>query len=204
MQTMTAPYSAGSTTAAHSGDFPTTHWSVVLAAGHDSSPGAQDALEKLCRVYWYPLYGFVRRQGRSPEDAQDLTQEFFSRFLEHETFKQADRDRGRFRTFLLACLKHFLIGEWRKANAAKRSAALTFSLDQNEAEERYLKEPGDNLSPDRIFEKRWAAALLEEVLRRLGEEYAAQGKQQLFDELKLTIWGSKTVPAYAELGAKLG
>src|SRR5689334_14129262 len=93
-------------------EFPSTHWSVVMAAGNAPGPAARQALEKLCRVYWFPLYEFVRRQGRSPEDAQDLTQEFFSRFLENETFKDADQERGRFRTFLLACLKHFLVSEW--------------------------------------------------------------------------------------------
>src|SRR5689334_24130250 len=95
-------------------EFPSTHWSVVLAAGQAPGDAARQALEKLCRVYWYPLYGFVRRQGRSAEDAQDLTQEFFAQFLENERFKGADQERGRFRTFLLACLKHFLVSEWRK------------------------------------------------------------------------------------------
>ena len=185
-------------------DFPSTHWSVVLAAGEAPASVAREALEKLCRVYWYPLYGFVRRQGRSPEDAQDLIQEFFARFLEHKSFKQADQKRGRFRTFLLACLKHFLVSEWRKVHAAKRSGGPVFSLDQNEAEERYQAEPCDELSPDRIFDKRWAAALLDQVLRQLGEEYATQGKQQLFDRLKVTVWGNKDVSPYAELAPQLG
>src|SRR6266446_4004555 len=113
--------------------FPSTHWSVVLAAGQTPGTVARDALEHLARIYWYPLYEFIRRQGRSPEDAQDLTQEFFARFLANESFKQADQQRGRFRTFMLACLKHFLVSEWRKAHAAKRSGGTVFSLDQSEA-----------------------------------------------------------------------
>jgi RNA polymerase sigma factor (sigma-70 family) len=185
-------------------EFPSTHWSVVLAAGEAPGEPARRALEKLCRVYWYPLYGFIRRQGRSPEDAQDLTQEFFARFLENETFKGADQDRGRFRTFLLACLKHFLVSEWRKGQAAKRTAGPVFSLDQTDAEQRYLVEASTELSPDKVFDKRWAAALLDQVLRRLGEDYAAQGKQQLFERLKVTIWGSKEVAAYSELAPQLG
>src|SRR5262249_38515510 len=154
---------------------PSTHWSVVLAAGGPQSTVARHALEKLCRVYWYPLYGFVRRRGHGPEDAQDLTQEFFARFLEHESFRQAAQDRGRFRTFLLACLKHFLVSEWRKGQAAKRRGGPVFSLDHDEAEKRFQTEPADALSPDKIFEKRWAAALLEQVLNRLGGEYARRG-----------------------------
>jgi RNA polymerase sigma-70 factor (ECF subfamily) len=185
-------------------EFPSTHWSVVLAAGEGPATVAREALEKLCRIYWYPLYGFVRRQGRSPEDAQDLTQEFFARFLERESFKQADQDRGRFRTFMLSCLKHFLVSEWRKVNAAKRSGGPVFSLDNTEAEQRYQTEASDQLSPDKVFEKRWAAALLDQVLRRLGESYASQGKQQLFEQLKLTIWGNKDTAPYAELAPQLG
>jgi RNA polymerase sigma-70 factor (ECF subfamily) len=185
-------------------EFPSTHWSIVLNAGTGPATVAREALEKLCRVYWYPLYGFIRRQGRSPEDAQDLTQEFFARFLEQETFRRADADRGRFRTFLLACLKHFLVSDWRKATAAKRNAGPLVSLDQDEAEERYQAEPSDQLAPDKVFEKRWAAALLEQVLRRLGQEYAAQGKQQLFEKLKLNLWGNRDVAPYAELAPQLG
>ena len=185
-------------------EFPSTHWSVVLAAGQAPGDAARQALEKLCRVYWYPLYGFVRRQGRSAEDAQDLTQEFFAQFLENERFKGADQERGRFRTFLLACLKHFLVSEWRKGQAAKRSSGPVFSLDQDEAEQRYQVEASTELAPDKVFDKRWAAALLDQVLRRLGQEYGAQGKQQLFDSLKLTIWGSKEVAPYSELAPQLG
>src|SRR5687768_7699441 len=110
-------------------DFPQTRWSTVLRAGDPSSTVAQAAVERLCRLYWYPLYGFVRRQGQGPEEAQDLTQEFFARFLEKESFKQADQERGRFRTFLLASMKHFLVSEWRKGQAAKRNAGPLLSLN---------------------------------------------------------------------------
>src|SRR5690349_8129967 len=111
--------------------FPSTHWSVVLAAGQSPGTVAREALEHLARIYWYPLYSFIRRQGRSPEDAEDLTQEFFARFLAKESFKEADQQRGLFRTFMLACLKHFLVSEWRKTQAAKRSAGTVLSLDQD-------------------------------------------------------------------------
>lgn len=199
------PKPAGDQTAFPQGqEFPLTRWSTVLRAGDPSSSVAQAAVEKLCRLYLYPLYGFVRRQAHSPEDAQDLTQEFFARFLERESFRQAEQDRGRFRTFLLACLKHFLVSEWRKGKAAKRSGGPVISLDQNEAETRYLAEPADDLSPDKIFEKRWAAALLEQVLVWLGEEYAAQGRRQLFDQLKVTVWGNKDVAPYSEPATQLG
>ena len=201
---MAASESIGDSGMPRGPEFPSTHWSVVLAAGGPHSAMARASLEKLCRVYWYPLYGFVRRQGHGPEDAQDLTQEFFSRFLERESFRHADQERGRFRTFLLACLKHFLFSEWRKGQAAKRSNGPVFSLDQNEAEERFQAEPGDLLTPDKIFEKRWATALLDHVLHQLGEEYAEQGKRQLFDHLKLTIWGNKEVGPYAELAPQFG
>lgn len=185
-------------------EFPSTHWSVVLAAGQAPNSASREALEKLCRGYWYPLYGFIRRQGRSPEDAQDLTQEFFARFLARESFKQADQERGRFRTFLLACLKHFLVSEWRKGQAAKRAGGMVFSLEEQEAELRYQSEATQTLSPEKEFEKRWAAALLDQVLGRLGEDYSRQGKHQLFNDLKTTLWGNKEAGPYAELALRLG
>jgi RNA polymerase sigma-70 factor (ECF subfamily) len=185
-------------------EFPTTHWSVVVRAGDPSSTLACEAVEKLCCVYWYPLYGFVRRQGRGPEEAQDLTQEFFAQILEKEAFKRADRERGRFRTFLLAALKNFLVSEWRKGQAARRNCGPMISLDLEAAEQRYQTESSDPLSPDKIFEKRWAAALLEQVLCRLGEEYAAQGKQPLFERLKALLWGGQDAGTYADAALQLG
>ena len=139
------------------GWFDTTHWSVVVAAGHDSSPGAQEALEKLCHTYWYPLYAYVRREGYSADDAQDLTQGFFARFLEKDYLAQVDREKGKFRSFLLAALRHFLSDERDRARAVKRGGGqILLSRDAEEAEDRYQREPADELSPERIFERRWA------------------------------------------------
>src|SRR5207249_7732605 len=129
------------------GLFATTHWSVVLSAGQDSWPAAQDALERLCRTYWYPLYAYVRRQGHSPEDAQDLTQEFFARFLEKQIFRQARPERGRFRAFLLTSLKHFLVSEWHRATARKRGSGHTpVPLDTVLAERLDSREPPRDLA----------------------------------------------------------
>src|SRR6266699_5846998 len=136
--------------------FTTTHWSVVLMAGQADSPQANEALEKLCRTYWYPLYVYVRRQGNSPEDAQDLTQAFFSRLLEKNYLAKADRDRGKFRTFLLRSLKNFLLNEWKRAGRQKRGGgAEILSIDANVAEERYTMEPANEPNPDAAYEQRW-------------------------------------------------
>ena len=141
---------------ANAGVFATTHWSVVLAAGHKESPQSAEALEKLCRAYWYPLYVYVRRQGNSPEDAQDLTQEFFFRLLERNNLVKADRDRGKFRTFLLGSLKNFLVNEWKHESRLKRGGGLEFlSLDADSAEDRYAAEPADDANPDAVFDERW-------------------------------------------------
>jgi len=129
--------------------FTTTHWSVVLMAGQADSSQANEALEKLCRTYWYPLYVYVRRQGNSPEDAQDLTQDFFSRLLEKNYFAKADRDRGKFRTFLLGSLKNFLVNEWKRAGRLKRGGGVEFLfIDANVAEDRYAAEPVNESDPD--------------------------------------------------------
>src|SRR6266404_2101345 len=141
-------------------EFPSTHWSVVLAAGEAPGAAAWQALEKLCRIYWYPLYAYVRRQGRSPEDAQDLTQEFFARFVEKKYFRLANRERGRFRTFLLTCLKNFLINEWDRARAAKRGGgAAHVPLDALAAESLYNQELSNDFSPEKIYERSWALAV---------------------------------------------
>src|SRR3989442_3158752 len=154
--------------------FTTTHWSVVLMAGQADSPQANEALEKLCRIYWYPLYVYVRRQGNSPEDAQDLTQIFFSRLLEKNYFAKADRDRGEFRTFLLRSLKNFLVNEWKRAGRLKRGGDLTLlSFDANVAEERYAGEQIDESNPDAAYEQRWAVTLIEHGLATLRREYSA-------------------------------
>src|SRR5258707_3256476 len=162
---------ASPTQAKSDAQFNTTHWSVVLAAGAPDSPQAVEALERLCRTYWYPLYVYVRRQGNSPEDAQDLTQEFLSRLLEKNYFAKADRDRGKFRTFLLGSLKNFLVNEWKRAGRLKRGGGVDFlSIDTNAAEERYAAESPDELNPDAESETRWAVTRIEQVLtaRREG------------------------------------
>ena len=145
--------------------FTTTHWSVVLAA-HGAAPGAQEALEALCCTYWCPIYAYVRRHGCPPEEAQDLTQEFFARFLANESFGQADPTQGRFRTFLLTSLKNFLVSEWRRESRAKRAAGQPIPpLDACGAESCYASEPVDHLSPDKLYERRWALTLTATSLR---------------------------------------
>jgi len=185
--------------------FATTHWSVVVQAGESDSPHAAEALARLCRAYWYPLYAHVRRQGHTVQDAQDLTQEFFARLLERKYLRLADRNRGRFRTFLLTSLKHFLINEWSKANSEKRGGGRqTVSLDAEEPESRFRAEPVDNRSPDKAFERRWALVLLERVLDQLQGEFAAVERTQLFEELKSSLTGDGGECSYAEIGLRLG
>lgn len=184
--------------------FATTRWSVVLAAGHSDTTHARAALEKLCRTYWYPLYAYVRRRGHSPEDAQDLTQEFFAQLLERQSLMCADPNLGRFRSFLLTAMNHFLIGEWKKTQAQKRGGGCpVLSLDWAGAAERFDLEPADNSAPDRIFEKQWALALLGEVLGRLEEEYRTEDKTELFAALKQTLMGTRESQPYGELAARL-
>ena len=185
--------------------FSTTHWNVVLEAGQEDSPGAAEALERLCQTYWYPLYAFIRRKGHSPSDAQDLTQEFFARFLERKYVALADQSRGKFRTFLLRSLEHFLINEWAKAGAAKRGGAhRPISWDELEAERRYLLEPADGHTPDKLFEKRWALSLLDQVMGQLREEFSERDKRKLFELLKGSIWGEPADATYEEIAGWLG
>ncbi len=185
--------------------FLTTQWSLILHAGDDSSEEARAALESLCRIYWYPLYSHVRRLGWGPEDAQDLTQDFFARLLDRQYLKLADPRRGRFRSFLLTSIGRFAASEWEKRRALKRGAALTvplFAMDGGE--ERYQLEPADGLSPDKLFEKRWAATLLETVLGRLRAEYVAAEKAAVFEAFKDCLWGGAPAEDYASLSGRLG
>lgn len=185
--------------------FVTTQWSVVLTAGRTDTRRARAALEKLCQTYWYPLYNYVRRRGHSPEDAQDLTQEFFAQLLKRQFLAIADPDLGRFRSFLLTAMNHFLANEWSKARAQKRGGGLpNLSLDWAAAEKRFDLEPADNSAPDKIFEKQWALTLLGEVLSRLECEYQSEGKTELFAALKQTLMGTRESQPYAELVARLG
>src|SRR5688572_5428237 len=156
--------------------FASTHWSVVLAAGETNTAHSSAALAKLCEAYWYPLYAFVRRSGRTTHDAEDLIQEFFLRLLDKKSIASADPLRGRFRSFLLGALKHFLADEWDRARAQKRGGKIQIiALDAETAEGRYALEPVDARTPDKIFQQQWAAALLEQVLLRLQQELHLAG-----------------------------
>lgn len=184
--------------------FVTTHWSVVLAATGADTTKAGAALEHLCRMYWYPIYHFVRRQGYSVHDAQDFTQEFFARLLEKKWIAAADQARGRFRSFLLMVLKRFLAVEWRRANAQKRAGnRLCLPLPLDTAEPRYLREPAETSTPEQAFEKQWALTLLETVLIGLRAEYGHSGKGRLFETLKPCLTGSRESQPYAALAASL-
>ena len=167
--------------------------------------GAQEALETLCRTYWYPLYVYVRRQGQSPHDAQDLTQEFFARLLEKKYLRLADPDRGKFRAFLLKSLKHFLVNEWEKARTQKRGGGqCVIPLDAEIVERRYAAEPMQALTLDQVYEKRWAVTLIEAALAGLRENYAAAGRLPVFEALKGFIWGDRPAVSYAEAAGQLG
>jgi RNA polymerase sigma-70 factor (ECF subfamily) len=191
--------------AAEGKGFSTTHWSVVLAAGHGSAPGAREALEKLCRTYWYPVYAYVRRHDYGPHDAEDLTQAFFAWLLESDVLRVADPERGKFRSFLAIRLKHFLSDERKKAQAEKRGGGRPLiSLDARLADERYGLEPVTELTAEKIFDRRWALTVLEQTVARLREEYVAAGRTDLFDELKHFPPGSKGESAYAEAAERLG
>ena len=184
--------------------FLTTRWSVVLAAGHQSSPGAARALESLCQAYWYPLYAFVRRRGKQPEDARDLTQEFFARVLEKDYLNAADRDRGRFRTFLLTVFKHFLANEHQRDQARKRGGGTRFvSINMDDGERRLKLEPSHNWTPEHEFERRWAVTLLEQVLNHLQADYASKGKGDLFDRLKPFLTADDEAESYSAIAADL-
>ena len=183
--------------------FCTTHWSVVLAAQDSSSPGADEALAQLCRVYWFPLYAFIRRRGYSPEDAQDLTQEFFCRLLDKRYLSAVDHRKGRFRTFLLAALEHFLANDWRRTQAQRRGGGQQVVSIDNSAEQRYANEPATDLSPERIYERRWALAFLEQVLGKLRAEFTEAGKPDTFEALKVFLTGDRPPVTYAELAPAL-
>jgi RNA polymerase sigma factor (sigma-70 family) len=185
--------------------FVTTHWSLVLSARDQPSPQSADALEKLCRTYWPPIYAFVRRQGHGAHDAQDLTQDFFARLLEKKKLAVADPARGRFRSFLLASLKHFLTNEWDKARAQKRGGGQNL-IPMNVAilETSCGIEPADPATADKAFERRWALTLLDQVLQRLRAEYVRDGRDNLFEQLKPTLTEASRSVRYAEIAARLG
>jgi RNA polymerase sigma-70 factor (ECF subfamily) len=183
------------------GAFATTRWSMVLAA-HGDGPGARAALAQLCERYWFPVYAFVRRQGISPHDAQDLTQEFFGRLIEKEWLSAVERERGRFRSWLLASTRHFLANEWQRLRTQKRGGgAPVFSLDETDAEGRYLREPADPVDATQLFNRRWALTLLDDVLARLQAEMEAAGKGAHFAAMKPAITSGRAAPA--EIAAQL-
>lgn len=184
--------------------FVTTHWSVVLAAGCSDTTRARDALARLCQTYWYPLYTYVRRRGYSPEDAEDLTQQFFARLLERKAMATVSPKKGKFRSFLLGAMNHFLADEWDKARAQKRGGCKIISLDTAAAEMRYNQEPAETLTPEKAYDRRWALTLLEEVYRQLQQEYERNGKGALFEELRFCLTGQRSTIAYADLAKRLG
>ena len=185
--------------------FATTRWSVVLAAGHGDTSHAHDALAHLCRSYWYPLYAYARRRGQSPHDAQDLTQEFFARLLQGNWVAQADRQRGRFRTFLLSAMQHFMANEWNKARAQKRGGTQpVLSLNDDSAEQRYQLEPAEKSTPETLFERGWALSLLNDVLRRMEEEYRRDGKSAWMEAMRPALTADRDSIGYADIAQKLG
>jgi DNA-directed RNA polymerase specialized sigma24 family protein len=185
--------------------FTTTHWSVVLAAGEESSAAGVAAMEQLCRAYWPPLYAYIRRQGYSPHDTQDLTQGFFEFLLQKNYVGMADREKGRFRSFLLTALKYFLNGQYDRANAAKRGGGkLIVSLDDPAGENLVMVERSSDSSPEKEFEKNWAITVLRQALTRLREEFASNGKSAIFDKLKPLLEGETKSGEYGILAAQLG
>ena len=186
-------------------NFPTTSWTIILSARDQDDLGFRPALERLCRLYWYPVYAYVRRHGHSVEDAQDLTQEFFARLIEKRYLQAVNEERGRFRWFLLAALKRFLANEWNRDHAQKRGGDLIFlDLEREGAEGRYLLEPGHNLTPERIFERRWGLLLLERVLYRLREEQVTLGSILDFESLRAYLMGEAPRGSYGRLARDLG
>jgi RNA polymerase sigma factor (sigma-70 family) len=185
--------------------FATTHWTVVLTAGQQRSPEASHALEELCRAYWFPLYAYVRRRVVVREDAEDLTQAFFTRLLERNPFADLHSEKGRFRAFLLASLKHFLANEWDKARAQKRGGGTALlSLDWQTADTKFQVAATNEPSPDKAFDREWAVALLAKVIERLQAECAAEGKARFFDQLKVFLMAGQTGTTQREVANALG
>jgi len=207
VSTSSQPTGAGTTTPGsnppHRPVFVTTHWSVVLTAARSDTTRARAALENLCQTYWHPLYAYVRRRGYSPEDAEDLTQAFFAKLLERNAVAAVAPEKGRFRSFLLASLNHFLADEWDKAHAQKRGGGRVIALDLQSAETRLGEIPAENFTPEKAFEHRWAITLLEQVYQRLGGEYRAENKGMLFDTLRTTLAGASDAAPYAQLALQL-
>jgi RNA polymerase sigma-70 factor (ECF subfamily) len=183
--------------------FVTTHWTKVLRAGGASSPDATAALEDLCRAYWYPLFAFIRAGGKSHEDAVDLTQEFFAQLLQKKWLADADPARGRFRSFLLAAMKHFLANQWHHSQRLKRGGGREIiALDALEAEERFALEPRDPITPDALFERRWALTVIQRAQARLAAEAEATGVAEKFRALEPALTGERTDAGYESLAVR--
>jgi RNA polymerase sigma factor (sigma-70 family) len=185
--------------------FSTTHWSVVLTAGASASAGSREALERLCRAYWYPLYSYLRRRGCDAHQAEDCAQSFFAALLQGNALERANPERGKFRSFLLSCLNHYLADQRDLAQAQKRGGGKTIvSLDVEDAETRYQVEPAHDLTPERLFEKSWALTVLDNAMARLKAESAEAGRQDLFESLKPYLPASRGPASYKDVAAKLG
>ena len=185
--------------------FATTHWSVIVGAGDSASPEVDASLEKLCRIYWPAIYAYVRRQGRSRSEAADLTQSYFARFLQKQFLKDVDRSKGKFRSFLLKSLNHFLADEWRRDHAQKRGGfQVALSLDTDDWEKNFGHELKSDITPEKLFERRWALTLFEEAMSRLRGELVVSGKEREFDLLKEFLGQSSTDGSYSNAAAKLG
>jgi RNA polymerase sigma factor (sigma-70 family) len=194
--------SSSSTGAA--GWFVTTHWSVVLSAQDPASPRCLEALETLCRTYWYPLYAYARRSGHSPADAEDLTQGFFARLLEKDYLNSAERAKGRFRSFLLMALKRYLANEWDREHAQKRGGFTTIvPIDAELAESRFAAEPSHNVPPDVLFDRQWARTLLDRTMAQLNQEYTSSGRAKLFEYLQGSLARDESALPYAQIAAEL-
>jgi RNA polymerase sigma-70 factor (ECF subfamily) len=193
-----------SSPAAEAGSFHTTHWTIVLTAAQSREQGGPAALAELCGHYWYPLYAFARRRGHSPEDAEDLTQGFFLHLVEHQALAHVDRLKGKFRSFLLASFQNYLSIQAHRARCLKRGGNCEFvTVDLERAESRYLLEPADTLTAEKIFDARWAMTLLGRAMTLLGGEYAAQGKMSTFEMLKSFLDLSKAPPPYEQVADAL-
>jgi RNA polymerase sigma factor (sigma-70 family) len=184
-------------------NFAPTNWDLVVVAGQSDEALAADALAKLCHTYWYPIYAYIRRKGRNAHDAEDLTQGFFEQLLRRESIKQV-RGEGKFRSFLLSALEHFLAAEWNRAHRQKRGGQFaTVSLDELQAEARYQLEPLDESTAERIYERRWAMTVLDAALEHLRQDCLAAHKESLFEQLKGILGGDGPAARYAEIGAVL-
>jgi RNA polymerase sigma-70 factor (ECF subfamily) len=190
-------------TLAGSSDFPTTRWTLVIAAADSHRTEARSALVSLCEGYWYPLYAYVRRRGYPADQAQDLTQDFFIRVLEGRYLDRADPDKGRFRAFILTSMKFFLADEGDRHRAQKRGGGKVLSFEISSGEDRYQREPADSETPDRIFERRWALSVLDRVVNRLRDEFVQHGRANHFDRLKVFLLDQGETP-YAALAREMG